>query len=219
MQQTILPLPHNPSHARADFVLSECNQHAANLLNSWPNWPAYAVILVGAHSSGKTHLATLWKQQSGAVSVEKVSDISPLRDNHILIDNADAWTDADAQTALFHLLNQTKESGRSLLLTASTPPSDWNINLPDLRSRLNSLPQVNLHAPDEALLAAVLTKHFADRQIKVDTSVIHYIVTRAERSLDATLKIAEQLDVRALQNKRPITIPLAKELFDASEEV
>lgn len=215
MKQTALTLPHSPSYERADFVVSECNQHALAKLDAWPDWASYALILIGAPASGKTHLAQLWKQQSSACEAQlQQTDVVNAADHHVLIDDADRWVGADAERTLFHLLNQAKEQGRSALLTASRAPAEWNIALPDLTSRLNSLPQIILAPPDDALLKAVLTKHFSDRQVAVDGSVIDFIVTRSERSFASAQTIAAELDALALGAKRPITIPLVREWFE-----
>ena len=69
------------------------------------------------------------------------------------------------QRALFHLLNLVREHKLSMLLTSRAPPGELDVSLPDLRSRLRALPVVPISPPDEALLKAVLVKHFADRQL------------------------------------------------------
>lgn len=215
MKQTALILPLTPSYARADFVVSECNYHALSMLENWPDWPSYGLVLIGAPASGKTHLARLWQQRAGAKNIHPAhDDIAAYSGQHILIDDADASQNDEAQTVLFHLLNLAKEQQKSILLTATTPPSGWEITLPDLKSRLNSLPQIALDAPDDALLKAVLTKHFADRQVAVDASVVDYIVTRCERSFASLQSAANALDALALGSKRPITIPLVREWFE-----
>ncbi len=59
------------------------------------------------------------------------------------------------------------ERGGSLLLTTPAPPAALPIALADLASRLRALPVAGIAPPDDALLAAVLVKHFADRQLRV----------------------------------------------------
>ena len=130
----------------------------------------------------------------------------------IAIDNADAPGRDEA--ALFHLFNLLAASGQ-LLLTASTPPRDWGLALPDLISRLQSLPLVRLDHPDDALLSAVLIKLFADRQIVVPPNLIAYLVTRMERSIAAARSLVAGLDATALASARPITRALAAEYLDA----
>lgn len=217
MTQTALTLPHTPSFARADFVVTACNHHAFQQVDSWPAWPSYGLILVGSPASGKTHLAHVWKQKSQALAVQPDMKMETTVTHHLLIDDADRWKGREAEMALFHLLNQAKEQGTTILLTGSRPPSVWEITLPDLRSRLNSLPQVDLPPPDDQLLKAVLAKHFSDRQVAVDPSVVEYVAARIERSFSSLKEVAEKLDQLALREKRAITIPLAKTLFGQDE--
>ena len=54
-----------------------------------------------------------------------------------------------------------------LLLTGQEPPAAWRSSLPDLASRFSALLAFPLWAPDEALLAALARKLFADRQLAV----------------------------------------------------
>ncbi len=60
-------------------------------------------------------------------------------------------------------------------------------------------------------LRAVLFKLFADRQLKVDESLIAYLVTRIERSFAAARSAVETLDREALRLQRPVTRALAAE--------
>ena len=80
-------------------------------------------------------------------------------------------------------------------------------------SRLRAVPAVDLEAPDDALLRAVLVKLFADRQLAVDESLIGYLAMRIERSFASARAVVEELDREALRQKRPVTRALAAELL------
>jgi chromosomal replication initiation ATPase DnaA len=64
------------------------------------------------------------------------------------------------------------------------------------------------------LLAGVLTKLFADRQVDVDPAVIQYVVKRMERSFESANAVVERLDAAALARKSRITRALAAELLE-----
>jgi chromosomal replication initiation ATPase DnaA len=64
---------------------------------------------------------------------------------------------------------------------------------------------VELKPPDDALLRAVLAKHFADRQIALDKAVVSYLVSRMERSFDAARRLVAEIDRRALAEKAEVT--------------
>jgi chromosomal replication initiation ATPase DnaA len=89
----------------------------------------------------------------------------------------------------------------------------WPIRLPDRASRVRALPIIELTAPDDALLCAVMIKLFADRQLAVDESLIAYLITRIERSFAAARAVVALLDREALRQQRPVTRALAAELM------
>lgn len=124
---------------------------------------------------------------------------------------------AAAETALFHLHNLTLANGHTLLFTGETPLAGWPLRLPDLKSRLQGAASAELSAPDDALLAAVLAKLMADRQLTPPANVIPFLVTRIDRSFAAARDIVERLDRSSLARKRPITRHMASELLDNSD--
>jgi chromosomal replication initiation ATPase DnaA len=74
-------------------------------------------------------------------------------------------------------------------------------------------PAVAVGPPDDALLAAILVKLFADRQVRVGTDVIRFLVTHMERSFDAARRLVADLDAAALAARRRITVPLARRVL------
>src|SRR5260370_27377545 len=114
------------------------------------------------------------------------------------------------ERALLHLYNCCSEASASLLVVAREAPASWPIALPDLASRLRALPAVGIAMPDDALLGAVLIKHFADRQVRVAPPVIAFLVRRMERSFAAAAILAERRDRMALGAGGPIGLALAR---------
>jgi chromosomal replication initiation ATPase DnaA len=209
-----LDLPHRESWDEADFFITSGNQHAFRLIKAWPHWQAPAAIIFGPPQSGKTHLTKIWQSRSGAHFLE----ISKLETHlwhepylPLAIENAD--TAAFCEVALFHHLNLAREHGASILLTAQTPPGQWNITLPDLRSRVRSYPAAGIEPPDEEHLAALLVKHFSDRQIEVVPGVISYLVARMERSMAAAHRLTAHIDKLALSEHRKITRAFAAKVL------
>jgi chromosomal replication initiation ATPase DnaA len=65
-----------------------------------------------------------------------------------------------------------------------------------------------VEAPDEALLARVLLKLFADRQLKLPEALIGYLAPRLRRSFAEAERIAVLIDTLALQQKRNISVDI-----------
>ena len=99
---------------------------------------------------------------------------------------------------------------RRALYTSRQAPKLWSCALPDLRSRLLTAWQVAIGAPDDELLAALLVKQFADRQLRVDAGVVSFLVPRIERSFAAVRELVRALDRASLRARRPLTMPLAR---------
>lgn len=216
--QLALALPHAESFAREDFLQGHSNEAALSTIERWPDWPDRALALTGPKGAGKSHLAAIWAEATGArrVSARALGEtdlIAALATGALVLEDASAHLD---ERALFHLLNLVREEDAYLLMTSLTAPAGWSIVLPDLASRLRAVPVVAMSAPDDALLRAVLVKLFADRQLAVDESLIGYMVTRIERSFAAAGAAVAALDGEALRLKRPVTRALAAELFGAA---
>lgn len=208
-----LPLNLRPSSGEVvdDFIVTTANRQAAQFVASWPDWPNPIAILAGPIGVGKSHLATLWMQQSGAAPVSISGDEAshlPGVQNAVVEDIEPGKFD---ETALFHLINAVRANNGHLLLTSRSWPGNWQIELPDLRSRMRLAHLIEMGEPDDELLRGVLVKLFADIQVDVDATVIEYLVLRMERSLNCATQLVATLDDLSMAQKRAITKPLAAE--------
>jgi chromosomal replication initiation ATPase DnaA len=213
-RQLALALDHAESHAREDFLSGPCNAAALALIDSWPDWPANAIALVGPEGSGKSHLASIWAVAAGARVISGrallQNDLFPsLATGALVVEEAAA---AD-ERALFHLINLVREEDAFLLLTARTAPTAWPVAIPDLASRLRAIPMVALQSPDDGLLRAVIIKLAMDRQLKLEENTVSYLSTRIERSFVAARAAVIALDEEALRQGRSPSRALAAEMF------
>lgn len=207
-RQLALELPHVVSFRRDDFLESRANEMALTLVERWPEWPGYSAAIVGPHGSGKSHLASIWAERSGARVIPARllarEDVPrALATGALVVENL-APGEYD-EHALFHLFNLAKEEDASLLFTAARSLESGMAVLPDLASRLRLVPSAKLDAPDDALIAAVLVKLFADRQITVDQDLIAYLLPRMERSLGSARELVARIDAAALAAGKPAT--------------
>jgi chromosomal replication initiation ATPase DnaA len=217
----VLDLPHAVGEGLADFLPAPSNRQALDAVLRWPDWPATACVLVGPPGSGRTHLAKIWAGRAAAAALRGQELWEPAEPLQRLgaaaccvIDEAEDLVD---EALLFHLYNRTVERRGNLLLTAGRPVAAWDLALPDLRSRLLTAWTVAIGAPDDELLAALLVKQFADRQLRVEAEVVSFLVPRIERSFAAVRSVVRALDRASLRAHRPVTLPLARLVLEELE--
>ena len=215
-RQLLLALDHAESFAREDFLTGPSNRAALSLIESWPDWPAGVMALVGPEGAGKTHLASIWAQEAGArVMAGRLlaqADLpAALATGALVIE--DLSPDNLDERALFHLLNLAREESAFVLMTARVPLASFRTSIRDLASRLRAVPVVTLAPPDDALLRALIVKLAADRQLSVDEALVNYLANRIERSFAAARAAVKRLDEEAMRRQRPVTRALAAELF------
>lgn len=221
--QLPLDLPALDARGRADFLEAQGNREALGWIDRWPDWPAPAAALWGPAGCGKTHLVLIWATRAEAALLDvaalaraTVADLDAAipPSGAVAVDDADRICgEAASEQALFHLYNLLAARRGTLLVAGGEPPARWPIRLPDLASRLRAAPAIRIEPPDDALLAAILVKLFADRQVTVGEGVVQYLARHMERTPAAARRIVAELDRRALAAKRPITVPLAVELL------
>ena len=213
-RQLALALSYAESFTRDNFLEGPANAAGLALIDSWPDWPNRIMLLLGPEGSGKSHLAAIWAEQSGARatsahSLTAAQVPTALATGALVIEDLKS-SDID-ERALFHLLNLAREEDAFVLITARTSPA--KIELRDLRSRLRAIPTVQLLPPDDHLFRALIVKFCADRQLAVDENVVSYLTHHLERSYAAARRTLELLDSEALRLGRPVTRALAVELL------
>jgi chromosomal replication initiation ATPase DnaA len=215
-RQLAFALPHAESLTRDNFLEGPANEAGLALVESWPDWPNRTMLLVGPEGSGKSHLAAIWAEQSGARStsahaLSAAAVPGALATGALVVEDLRP-SDFD-ERALFHLMNLAREDAAFVLITSRLAPSAFDVELRDLRSRLRAVPTVSLQPPDDQLFRALIVKFCADRQLAVDETVVSYLATRIERSYAAVRQAVELLDTEALRLGRPVTRALAAELL------
>lgn len=218
MVQLGLPLKHDEVYERSAFVVSPSNAEAVAAVDAWPDWPGHVLALVGPEGSGKTHLARTWAKLAGALIPSRSNplDLSNLHGQAVLIEDADRTV---AEASLFHLINMAPAHGGALLLTSRLAPRDWNTSIPDLRSRLNAMPAVEIGEPDDLLLQTLLKRFFEQRLISPPADLYPYLLARMERSVAGARTMVEKLDAAGHAGRRPINRALARHVLESSGDL
>lgn len=214
-EQLPLAFEHGSATGRDDLLVSERMAAAVSIVDAWPNWPSPVVILAGPEGSGKSHLAQIFRDISGASDIDLEAGkgaSEAAAAGPVLFEDADRRGFDEVE--LFHVINAVRQHGTSLLITARSFPPSWNVELADLNSRLKAATVVEIGAPDEDLLGQLITKLFADRQLYIDDKIVSYIVSRMERSFLAAQVVVDRMDRLALARRVKITRSLAAEVLE-----
>ena len=224
MKQIPLEFEHRPCLGREDFMVAKCNAEAVSMLDSWPNWNFFALCIYGPKGSGKTHLANVFSNKVSVFTNHpykipsiKAKDINLELPHHLfekskclIVEDLEEVKDFEA---MFHLYNLYRNEGGYILFTSLTAPARINVSLPDLRSRLNIIPAIEIKDPDDDMLSALTLKLFSDRQINISPDTLGYILKNTQRSYSYIRKLVAEIDTISLAQKRAVSIPIIKEAF------
>lgn len=214
-RQLVFDLPVRESRARGDFFVSEANRFAVARLEDTGGWPSGKLVLVGPEGSGKTHLGQVWAEAEGALYLSAIPVPAALPETPVAVEIEAMGP--EEEEALFHLHNHLVGHGLPLLMIARTPPAQWAVTLPDLKSRMEATDVVRIDPPDDALLAAVLVKLFADRQLAITPAVVDWLVRNMERSFAEAQRVVAALDAAALAEGRAVTRALAQRVLTRTD--
>lgn len=215
--QLALPFGSRPALGRDDFIVAPCNEQALRFIERWPDWPARTAAIWGPHDSGKTHLARIFCDLSGArlISAPELSAIDPADwppDGPIAVEFDDTPADLEQDRKLFALFE--RPSG-TLLLTGRLAPREWKTSLGDLKSRFDAVLAFPVWAPDDDLLSALIRKQFSDRQLDAADTIVGRLLTHVERTPQAIAAFIARIDEKALAEKRAVSDRLVMELIES----
>lgn len=201
--QIALPLGPAGQSGPQRIVVGDANAEAIEALRDPASWPFGTAVLTGPARSGKTLLGRWAKMQHGQHGDVQLE----------VIDGADTLD----ETELFHLWNAGQEggsnAGRKLLLIADSLP--WEVDLPDLRSRLGGSLQLEIAEPDDELAAELILAMAAERGLALSDGAAAYLVPRTHRSYAAIERLVETMDRISLERQTPATMSVWRAALEA----
>jgi len=137
-------------------------------------------------------------------------ELNAITATRLVLDDADLKAPQNQQNML-HLINWTKQQSIPLCLMAKSSPLSWQVELPDLKSRLLVMEAISITEPDQDLLKGLLAKLLADCSATSSPLVIEWLAKRMTRSYQACIRLVARLDALALKDKSAITLAHAKQ--------
>ncbi|MAI08591.1 MAG: hypothetical protein CMF61_06495 [Magnetococcales bacterium] len=213
-KQIILSFPESVDMSLENFMVLPTNHEAYLAVQAFPQTSGDVLVVYGEEGLGKSHILHIHQQRINAQFFDEEwvqGTLELTSEKHVVCDGLDTLNSTD-QEKLFHLYNHIKSFGGSLLVTSNKPVAALDI-LPDLKSRLLTAPQIEIKQPTEAHLEVLLVKMASDKQMFLEPKVIQYIVKNAQRSVSSLRDVLNKLDKLSLEEKRKVTIPLAKQIL------
>lgn len=186
-------------------ALAAVREHAGGLTRE------PVLYLWGEAGCGKSHLLQAWCAATGAVLHAPLPE-PPLA--WIAVDAVDRL-DAEDQIRLFSLINAAREGDGRVLVTGPLPPAQLAIR-PDLATRLAQGLVFRLHLLSDADKHAALSVRAEARGLRLPDEVLRYLLTHCRRDLPHLLSLVDQLDACSLSRKRPVSLPMLKEILQLS---
>lgn len=122
--------------------------------------------------------------------------------------------DAQAQLGFFHMYNALREHQGAVLAAGNVAPARLQLR-EDLLTRLGWGLVFQLHALSDDDKRVALKRHAATRAFDLRDEIVEYLLRRLQRDLPSLMAVLDALDRYSLETKRPITLPLLRELLQS----
>ena len=222
-RQLALPLKFRKLNNQENFLINDSNKMAVSLIDEMKNLLSFkkkyifpVLYLYGPEGSGKTHLASIFKENNNAKFIEKIVEqdlLNAKNGNSYIIDNLEANSNIDHKM-LNHLINEAYFGTGSILLISNAPPSQMKFDILDLESRIKSFINVGIDLPNDQILYSILVKELDERKIILNDDLCFYILNRIKRNYKSVLEFAKELDRISLEIKGKIKLSHVRNLIE-----
>ncbi|WP_423680923.1 DnaA regulatory inactivator Hda [Undibacterium sp. WLHG33] len=219
MRQLLLDLDAQKLPSLATFVVGQ-NAELAQLLGLFSQriasqYGERSVYIWGEAGAGKTHLLHALADHPDsryipANAPEEAFDFSD-EVSLYLLDDCEQLSPMN-QIAAFNLFNEARAHGGFLVAAGNHPPMILNVR-DDLRTRFGWGLIYQLHELTDEDKIDALERAAQARGIQLSAGVLPYLITHYRRDMSSLTAMLDQLDHYSLVTKRPITLPLLRELM------
>lgn len=224
-RQLPLPLSFKPEHGFEEYYSGANNAEVVEHLRSIAQGGEEPLIFLwGDNGLGKTHLLHASCREAhksgltvGYMPLKSVGEfgcgvLEGLEElNLVCLDDLEpVLGKEDWEWALFDLFNRLRDSGHSLVITASSPPSELPIVLQDVKTRLGWGLTLCLRPLDDQDRMAALNLRARLLGLQLPEGVGRFLLNHYRRDLPSLIQLLGQLDDATLAAKRKLTIPFLK---------
>jgi chromosomal replication initiation ATPase DnaA len=215
MSQLTFKFPFKTNYFEEDFYVSTNNFNAYKLIESWPKWSSRYINIYGPPGCGKTHLANIFKKKINSFFVKA----SELNDNSLPLIKLkecliiDDYKNNIEETLFYSTLNQSHQCNQYVIINSLRSIRSSNVQLKDLMSRFNNFIDIGIELPTDDLIRVILTKNFSDKQVKVESKILEYILKNIHRSYEDIFDLIDKVDSLSLSTGKSININLIKKVL------
>jgi len=221
MRQLALGLAPSPAPAFDNYFPGR-NVEAMSALHSLASGQSgeQFVYLWGERGCGRSHLlqAAVAAASSRGIIARYIAagEALPAEDSGVrmlAVDDVEKF-DAQAQLEFFRLYNALRERQGAVLAAGNVAPARLQLR-PDLLTRLGwgLVFQVHVLSDDDKRVA--LKRHAAARAFDLRDEIVEYLLRHLKRDLPSLMAVLDALDRYSLETKRPITLPLLRQLLQS----
>ena len=216
MSQLTFKFPFKTNYFEEDFYVSTNNFSAYKLIESWPKWSSRYINIYGPPGCGKTHLANIFKKKINSFFVKA----SELNDNSLPLIKLkecliiDDYKNNIEEKLFYSTLNQSHQCNQYVIINSLRSIRSSNVQLKDLMSRFNNFIDIGIELPTDDLIRVILTKNFSDKQVKVESKILEYILKNIDRSYRDIFDLIDKVDSLSLSTGKSININLIKKALN-----
>ena len=180
------------------------------------------IYVWGAEGSGRSHLlravvAAARRNGRRTVWFDAQTQVIDAGDDALYAADDVHLLGAEAQIALFSLHNRIRGGNGALLASGNAAPAQLRLRA-DLVTRLAAGLVYQLHALGDEEKSAALQRHADARGLRLAPEVTAYLLRHARRDMPSLLALLDALDRYSLETRRAITVPLLRELLEATSK-
>ncbi len=221
--QLSLPLKFRELKNNKNFLINASNEIAVSFVDHLNQTDAfkkkftYPILLVyGPEGSGKSHLATIFKETNDAMLINQVLPKHlniAVKGGYFVLDDFDSFENLDEKMVM-HLFNEVSASTGGILILSKLSPKEMNFNLPDFRSRMSGIINVEIKLPNDNILYSILIKELEEKKLKLSDDLCLYIIKRIKRNYKFVIRFVEELDRYSLEIKDKIKLKHVKKILN-----